>query len=122
MSEIKQVIAMRKDLKMRRGKEIAQGDHASMAFLVKKALGRENFTEPKRAWMEALFSKVCVRVNSDEELLAVARRAEKGGIRVEIITDSGKTEFGGVPTRPSLAVGPDLAPKFDAVTGTRKLY
>ena len=33
MSDIKQVILIRRDLKMRRGKEIAQGSHASMAFL-----------------------------------------------------------------------------------------
>lgn len=29
----KQVIVIRRDLKMRRGKEIAQGSHASMAFM-----------------------------------------------------------------------------------------
>jgi peptidyl-tRNA hydrolase len=40
---MKQVIVMRKDLKMRRGKEIAQGAHASMAFLAKKALAGEAF-------------------------------------------------------------------------------
>jgi len=122
MSDVKQVIVMRKDLKMRRGKEIAQGAHASMSFLVKKALHHEDFTEPERAWMEGLFTKVCVRVNSDDELLAVARSAEKEGIRVEIITDSGKTEFGGVPTRTCLALGPDLASKVDAVTGSLELY
>jgi PTH2 family peptidyl-tRNA hydrolase len=32
----KQVIVIRKDLKMRRGKEIAQGSHASMAFLTRR--------------------------------------------------------------------------------------
>lgn len=33
MSEVKQVIVIRRDLGMRRGKEIAQGAHASMAWL-----------------------------------------------------------------------------------------
>ena len=36
MNRIKQVILIRKDLTMRRGKEIAQGSHASMAFLVEQ--------------------------------------------------------------------------------------
>ena len=36
MGSIKQVILIRKDLKMRRGKEIAQGSHASMEFLVSR--------------------------------------------------------------------------------------
>lgn len=122
MSDVKQVIVMRKDLKMRRGKEIAQGAHASMAFLAKKALAGEAFTEVERAWLEGLFTKVCVRVASEEELLAVAEAAGKAGIRVEVITDSGKTEFGGVPTRTCLALGPDQASKIDDVTGTLELY
>ncbi|MDX1812973.1 MAG: peptidyl-tRNA hydrolase, partial [Gammaproteobacteria bacterium] len=42
MNRIKQVILIRKDLTMRRGKEIAQGSHASMAFLVEQ-LTRTNF-------------------------------------------------------------------------------
>ena len=50
MSDAKQVIVMRRDLKMRRGKEIAQSAHASMAFLAKKALAGEAFTEVERSW------------------------------------------------------------------------
>ena len=38
---IKQVIVIRKDLKMRRGKEIAQGAHASMAWLSRRMTVRE---------------------------------------------------------------------------------
>lgn len=122
MADVKQVIVMRKDLKMRRGKEIAQGAHASMAFLAKKALAGEPFTDVERAWLEGLFTKVCVRVESEEALVAVARAAEKEGIRVEVITDSGRTEFGGVPTKTCLALGPDLAAKIDSVTGGLELY
>jgi len=122
MSDVKQIIVMRKDLKMRRGKEIAQGAHASMVFLAKKALAGEAFTEVERAWLEGLVTKVCVRVASEEELLALAEAAGKAGIRVEVITDSGKTEFAGVPTRTCLALGPDLASKIDTVTGHLELY
>jgi len=35
----KQVIVIRRDLKMRRGKEIAQGAHASTAWLAERVLG-----------------------------------------------------------------------------------
>jgi PTH2 family peptidyl-tRNA hydrolase len=80
------------------------------------------FTEVERAWLEGLFTKVCVRVDSDEALLAVAEAAEKAGIRVEVITDSGRTEFAGVPTRTCLALGPDQASKIDQVTGHLELY
>ena len=36
VQRLKQVILIRKDLKMRRGKEVAQGSHASMAFMTEK--------------------------------------------------------------------------------------
>ena len=36
----KQVIVIRRDLKMRRGKEIAQGAHASMLWLADRVIQR----------------------------------------------------------------------------------
>lgn len=122
MSQIKQVIVMRKDLNMRRGKEIAQGAHASMAFVSKKLLSVEPLSVVEREWLEGLFTKICVKVNSEAELLAVAEAARTAGIRAEVITDSGKTEFGGIPTKTCLALGPDFSEKIDKVTGTLPLY
>lgn len=122
MGDVKQVIVMRKDLKMRRGKEIAQGAHASMSFLVKKTIGSKGFTIQEIEWMKGLFTKVCVRVDSVEELDKVAADATAAGLQVEVITDSGKTEFGGVPTKTCLAIGPDLPEKIDPITRHLELY
>lgn len=122
MFNIKQVIVMRKDLNMRRGKEIAQGAHASMAFVSKKLLAVEPLSVVEREWLEGLFTKICVRVNSEAELLAVAASARGIGVRAEVIIDSGKTEFAGVPTMTCLALGPDLSEKIDKVTGALPLY
>lgn len=119
---IKQVIVMRKDLKMRRGKEIAQGSHASMAFLVKKTVGNQGFTLPEMEWMKGLFTKVCVQVASEADLLKVVEAAKEAGVQAELITDSGKTEFAGVPTKTCAALGPDLAEKIDQITGHLELY
>lgn len=119
---IKQVIVMRKDLKMRRGKEIAQGAHASMAFLSKKVRGGILFTDMEYEWLNGLFTKVCVRVDSEAELLKVVEAAAAAGLQAEVITDSGKTEFAGVPTKTCAAIGPDLAEKIDQVTGHLELY
>ena len=49
MERIKQVILIRKDLKMRRGKEIAQGSHASMQFIVKQILSHKISNQKKTA-------------------------------------------------------------------------
>lgn len=130
---VKQVIVMRKDLKMRRGKEIAQGSHASIAFLTRRmeepfrvnehTYGSEMWLSlEEKEWLEGSFTKVCLQVDSEEALLEVDRRARDAGLEVHLVTDAGLTEFGGVPTRTCLAIGPDLAEKIDAVTGDLKLY
>ena len=121
-TKFKQVIVMRHDLKMRRGKQIAQGAHASMSFLTKriqssKPVSLDDFSEPQRAWIDGSFAKVCCRVDSEEELDQVFEKAKSVGLEVHLITDSGKTEFHGQPTKTCLAIGPDFAEKIDQVTG-----
>jgi PTH2 family peptidyl-tRNA hydrolase len=119
---IKQVIVMRRDLKMRRGKEIAQGAHASMAFLSKKVRASTPLSDVEKEWIDGIFAKICVRVDSEEQLLFIAEKATMEGLQVELITDSGKTEFAGVATKTCVAIGPDQAEKIDKVTGSLELY
>lgn len=126
MSEAKQVIVMRHDLGMRRGKQIAQGAHASIAFLSNKLretgrIALEDLSPAERSWIEGPFAKVCVRVDSEEELMDVYERGKAAGLCVQLITDSGRTEFHGQPTPTCLAIGPDDAEKIDLVTGELKL-
>lgn len=123
---IKQVIVMRHDLKMRRGKQIAQSSHASMSFICRRLQERgsvslNDFSEIERAWLTGAFAKVCCRVDSEEELMAIHDKAVAAGLEVHLITDSGKTEFHGVPTRTCLAIGPDEAEKIDEITGALQL-
>jgi peptidyl-tRNA hydrolase, PTH2 family len=122
----KQVIVMRHDLMMRRGKQIAQGAHASMAFLTSRlkvsgVVSMGDFNEAAKAWLSGRFAKICCRVESEDELLAIRDQASQQGLEVHLITDSGKTEFHGVPTNTCLAIGPDEAAKIDAITGALKL-
>jgi PTH2 family peptidyl-tRNA hydrolase len=123
---IKQVIVMRHDLKMRRGKQIAQGAHASMAFLTRRlqsqsSINLADFSANAQTWLMGSFAKVCVRCNSEEELMAIHDKAMALGLEVHLITDSGRTEFHGQPTRTCLAIGPDDPLKIDEVTGHLEL-
>ena len=123
---IKQVIVMRHDLKMRRGKQIAQGAHASMSFLCRRlqeagSVSLDGLTDAQRAWLTGAFAKVCCRVDSEEELMQIHDKALEAGLEVHLITDSGRTEFHGQPTRTCLAIGPDEADKIDAITGHLQL-
>lgn len=121
--EVKQVIVIRKDLKMRRGKEIAQGCHASMIWLSNRINGVHiNLSADEKEWLEGPFTKVTLQVNSEEELLEIFNKAKAEGLMVFMVTDAGKTEFDGVPTRTCLAIGPNKVDKIDKVTSELKLY
>jgi PTH2 family peptidyl-tRNA hydrolase len=67
------------------------------------------------------FAKVCVRCNSEEELMAIHDKAIEMGLEVHLITDSGRTKFQGQPTRTCLVIGPDDVSKIDLVTGHLEL-
>lgn len=125
-TKIKQVIVMRHDLKMRRGKQIAQGAHASMSFICHRlqeagSVSLDDFTDAQRAWLTGAFAKVCCRVDSEEELMQIHAKSLEAGLEVHLITDSGKTEFHGELTNTCLAIGPDDAEKIDEITGHLQL-
>lgn len=128
--DVKQVIVIRRDLKMRRGKEIAQGSHASGAWLAEAVAAAvdgdgsaEIHLDPvARVWLTGSWRKVTLQVRSEEELVELHERATELGLRSHLVRDSGRTEFGGVPTLTALAIGPDLAERIDQVTGELDLY
>lgn len=126
----KQVIVIRKDLKCRRGKEVSQGSHSSIAFLTRQlqeqlSQGKDTFsvrlTEAQKLWIQGSFAKICVQVDSEEELLAVHAKAQEAGLESHLVQDSGLTEFSG-PTYTAVAIGPDYSERIDVVTGHLKLY
>jgi len=115
---MKQVIAIRKDLNMRKGKMCAQAAHASMSFLTRSITGdgRIALTDEELEWLETSFRKIVVGVQSEEELLLLQTRARKAGLTCHLITDNGATEFGGAATRTCLAIGPHADGRFIGIT------
>jgi peptidyl-tRNA hydrolase, PTH2 family len=124
--DVKQVIVIRKDLRMRRGKEIAQGAHASLAWLSKRMMHNDQtaivrLSDAERQWLMTRFRKVTLQVNSEDELSDIYDSAEKRGLEVHMITDAGLTEFP-EPTVTCLAIGPDYDDLIDPVTETLRTY
>lgn len=117
--QTKQVIVMRKDLNMRKGKMVAQGAHASIAWLTSSLhrIGNGKMTDAERDWIDGSFVKICVGVSSEDELLEVVSKAQELGVACHLITDAGFTEFGGIPTNTCCAIGPDWNARVDAITG-----
>ena len=136
---IKQVIVIRKDLNMRKGKMCAQAAHASMkVFLDWGGVSPEpeptsetdvpdparlivNLTDEMYQWLQGKFTKIVVGCDSEEELLTLARKALNQAIHHALIEDSGRTEFHGEKTYTALAIGPDISERIDPITGHLKL-
>lgn len=129
MSTHKQAIVMANYLNMRKGKMVAQGAHASMLALINQgSLSADGTTlniamnEHVAPWLNAAFTKICLQADSEEQLKALCEKAKNLGIPFALITDSGKTEFNGVPTITCAAIGPADRTLVDQVTGNLKLF
>lgn len=147
---VKQVIVMRKKFpdgnggmrKLRTGKMIAQGAHASMKAIINKMFRYDAISDmdlyesykrselqwhelklridngsPMDEWINGSFTKVCVGVDTEEELMELYTKASSARLPCAIIEDSGLTEFNGVPTRTCIAIGPARSEDIDPITG-----
>jgi len=119
--KIQQTIILRTDLNMRKGKMVAQGAHASMAFLAAIHRGEMTPTPEIEEWLREKFTKVCLGAGSEAELDRLYTEAEAAGLPVYRVVDSGLTEFHGVPTRTALAIGPARKSRIDPITRDLKL-
>ena len=138
MYKAKQMIVMRRDLHMRKGKIAAQAAHASVTavLMAMDREGRQPMTlgdgvglrpanlpdTPLTQWFSAGMAKVCVYVDSEEALLALDRQAKEAGLICALICDAGMTEFHGVPTYTCLALAPLPPAVVDPLTGELPLY
>jgi peptidyl-tRNA hydrolase, PTH2 family len=138
----KQVIIIRTDTepKMRKGKMVAQGAHASTVPLLNEFFGELgnrtwivdeerrvvraqvelDMDSPLYIWLSTIFKKVVVG-GTRTELITAYQEARKENIPCALIQDSGLTEFGGKVTLTAVAIGPDDPEKIDKITGNLKL-
>lgn len=115
MSEFryKQVIVMRSDLKMGKGKIAAQAGHAAVSASEE---ARKHFRKWWKAWLDEGQCKIAVRVNSEEELLKLEKAAKKSGLPHALTSDRGLTQLP-PGTITCLAIGPAPSSEVDKITG-----
>lgn len=131
---VKQVIVIRKDLHMRKGKMIAQGAHASVDSLLSFFSYRSQSgvitrsvtydqESPLNEWLNGMYAKICLYVESEEELVALYDRirTENPRIPVSMIVDAGLTEFHGEETKTCIGIGPWWSDEIDVFTGQLNL-
>lgn len=121
----KQVIVIRKDLNMRKGKIASQAAHASMGVFTKDATPKQTMQlmqlPEAQEWFENSFTKICVGVDSEQQLLDIYQQAKDSDMLCCLIQDNGTTEFSGVKTYTAVAIGPGYNEDVDKITGGLKL-
>jgi PTH2 family peptidyl-tRNA hydrolase len=111
--EYKQVLVIRMDLKMSRGKIAVQIAHAAVSAAEE---ARKHSLVSWRGWLWEGQKKVAVKVSSEEELLTLRDKAIKVGLPVHLIRDRGLTELP-PGTTTALGIGPARTETVDKITG-----
>ena len=113
----KQVIVLRTDIKMSKGKMAAQAGHAAVSAT---EYARKNRPEWWNPWMSEGQCKIAVKVTSEQELLELERKARNAGLPAALIVDRGLTELP-PDTTTCLGIGPAPSDKVDIITGNLPL-
>jgi len=109
----KQVIVVRSDLQISKGKTAVQVAHAAV-------LASEEAHKHRRewwaCWLEEGQCKVALRVDGIEDLRRLSQAAEKKGLPFALVEDRGLTE---IPpgTTTCLGIGPAPSETIDEITG-----
>ena len=113
----KQVILVRADLKMSKGKTCAQVAHASLSSAENTAITRPDWY---KAWKSEGQKKVVVEVRNDKELAEFFEKAERADLPCYLVNDAGLTELK-PDTTTALGIGPAPEDLIDQITGELKL-
>lgn len=140
MYTAKQMIVVRRDLHMRKGKIAAQAGHACVEAVLMALAHEERLADvcvagnavalresskpetPLSGWFSHGVAKICVYVDSEDALLEIDRKAKEAGIISALICDAGMTEFHGEPTYTCLALEPRFPEDVDPITGDLPLF
>ncbi len=116
--ELKQVLILRKDLKMSKGKAAAQASHAAVSAAIK--MMRQNPTLFNKWWNGGQM-KVVLAVESETQLEEIESRIRRSGVFVAKINDAGRTQLP-PGTTTALGIGPHNQLAIEKITSTLKLY
>lgn len=111
-NETKQVIVVRKDLKLSKGKLAAQVAHAAVSAAEKSRY--------KKNWMDQDQAKVILKCENEKELLEIFQQAKDSGLPAKLISDAGRTELE-PGEKTCVGIGPYPIDEIDKITGKLKL-
>jgi len=111
---LKQVIIVRNDLKMPKGKLAAQVAHGSVEAVL------NSDSKIVQAWKKQGMKKSVLKVPTEKELRDLLVIAKNYDLKVGLINDAGRT-FLEPGTTTVLGIGPDIEEKINKITGHLQL-
>ena len=114
MSNLKQVIIVRQDLKLPKGKACAQASHASVEAVLKADGGLV------KKWRMSGMAKIVLKVQDEKELIKYFQLAKEQGLAASLITDAGRTVIA-PGTKTAVGIGPAEEEEVDKVCGDLSL-
>lgn len=125
---VKQVIVVNNELrsKLRHGKLAAQVSHASLGAVFSISIDSHTvksipLSPELKVWFNEKFTKVVLRADNEEHLLAIHKQAEEAGLMTALIKDIGNTVFH-EPTYTCVGIGPATDDQLNPITGDLKMY
>lgn len=115
MSELKQIILIRKDLNMSKGKIAAQAGHACVDAVLSS---NKKLVD---SWRKSGMKKIALKVENEEELLKYLKKADDEGLTFSLIEDAGHTEVA-PGTKTCGAIGPAPENQIDKITSELKMF
>ncbi|MDL2246326.1 peptidyl-tRNA hydrolase Pth2 [Methanobrevibacter sp. OttesenSCG-928-K11] len=111
---MKQVIVVRKDIKMSKGKTAAQVAHAS--------LGSYKNADSKKVekWENTGYAKVVLKIDTLDDLIELKNQVIINKVPYFLVTDAGRTQLP-TSTITCLGIGPDEDEIIDKLTNDLKL-
>ncbi len=115
--EIKQVIIIRSDLNMGKGKIAAQAAHASLMSYINALNIDESVV---KEWLQEGEKKIVLKVTDETSLIKLFEAFKFKKVPCALVSDAGLTE---VPpnTKTALGIGPWFSKDLDQITGRLKL-
>lgn len=126
--EPKQIILLRRDLKLRRAEAAALASKASMAFIVESDVSDRSgsiqieLSGTEAEWMINASTRIVLGVPSEDAMKKILLKAELQGIPTYEITGSSSGKVNEGVQLIAAALGPDDSDKLDLVTGNLKLF
>jgi peptidyl-tRNA hydrolase, PTH2 family len=113
-NDFKQVILVRADLKLPKGKLAAQVAHASVEAVLRSDAAYV------AQWRNQGMAKIVLKVKDQKELIRYFQDAKGHGISASLITDAGHTVVA-PGTKTCVGIGPDEEEVIDKLTKDLKL-